>query len=170
MNPVWFTIMCMQSNQNSHLKESMQSKHVPEHRVREAVNPRTGRRERVFVNLDAVYPDYTNPNVEVSFEELRAMRRGWMDKKWRPQKEPLRQISGNENSAAIDPARALPDDFNEKLTMKDADISAQQQAPESDAHHEAKAGKARKLKLREVKQETQTGKTALNKLDSCISW
>ncbi|GMG37190.1 unnamed protein product [Aspergillus oryzae] len=164
------TIFRDESNQNSHLKESMQSKHVPEHRVREAVNPRTGRRERVFVNLDAVYPDYTNPNVEVSFEELRAMRRGWMDKKWRPQKEPLRQISGNENSAAIDPARALPDEFNEKLTMKDADISAQQQAPESDAHHEAKAGKARKLKLREVKQETQTGKTALNKLDSCISW
>ncbi|KAB8270622.1 Mad3/BUB1 homology region 1-domain-containing protein [Aspergillus minisclerotigenes] len=158
MNPVWFTIICMQSNQNSHLKESLQSKHVPEHRVREAVNPRTGRRERVFVNLDAVYPDYTNPNVEVSFEELRAMRRGWMDKNWRPQKEPLRQISGNENSAGIDPARALPDEFNEKLTMKDADISAQQQAPESDAHHEAKAGKARKLKLREVKQETQTVK------------
>ncbi|KAE8373093.1 Mad3/BUB1 homology region 1-domain-containing protein [Aspergillus bertholletiae] len=152
------TIFRDESNQNSHLKESMQSKHVPEHRVREAVNPRTGRRERVFVNLDAVYPDYTNPNIEVSFEELRAMRRGWMDKKWRPHKEPLRQITGNENSIGVDPIRALPEEFDEKLTMRDADISARQQVSEVDAHHEAKAGKARKLKLREVKQETQTVK------------
>ncbi|KAE8392136.1 checkpoint protein kinase [Aspergillus alliaceus] len=152
------TIFRDESNQSSHLKESMQSKQIPEHRVREAINPRTGRRERVFVNLDAVYPDHTNPKIEVSFEELRAMHRGWMDKKWLPHKEPLRQISGNEKFIGIDPAKALPTEFDEKLTIKDTGLSAQQQAADANAHHEGKASKSRKLKLREVKGETQTVK------------
>ncbi|KAE8350022.1 Mad3/BUB1 homology region 1-domain-containing protein [Aspergillus coremiiformis] len=147
-----------ESNQNLHMKGSMQSKQVPEHRVREAINPRTGRRERVFVDLGAVYPDDRDPSIEVSFEELRAIRRGWMDKQWRPHKEPLRQISGNENSVGIDPARVLPQEFDEKLTFRDTDLPAQQQTGDSDAHHEGKAGKSRKLKLREVKGETQTVK------------
>lgn len=73
----------------------MQAKQLPDHHVREAVNPRTGRRERVFVNLEAVYPDYKDPTKEVSFEELRAMHRGWMDKDWRPQKAPFKKIPGN---------------------------------------------------------------------------
>ncbi|KAE8150963.1 checkpoint protein kinase [Aspergillus avenaceus] len=140
-----------ESNSKLQMKESMQSKAIPEHRVREAINPRTGRRERVFVNLDAVYPDYKNPSVEVSFEELRALSRGWMDKKWRPHKEPLRQISGNENHVE----RGLPEQFDEKLTMKDADVSAQQQA---DAPTKDKSSKSQKLKVREVKGETQTVK------------
>ncbi|KAF7594214.1 hypothetical protein BBP40_009918 [Aspergillus hancockii] len=69
--------------------------------------------------------------------------RGWMDRKWRPQKEPLGLISGN------GAARELPKDFEEKLVIKDA---------HSDVQHEAKESKARKLKLREVKGETQTVK------------
>lgn len=129
----------------------MQSKHVPEHRVREATNPRTGRRERVFVNLDAVYPDYFNAHVEVSFEELRAMKRGWLDKDWRSHKEPLKQISGNENM--VDQDRELPEEFHRKLTVKDSEPSSQQQAADLDG----KSGKSRKLKVREVRGETQTG-------------
>lgn len=102
----------------------MQSKPVPEHRVREAINPRTGRRERVFVDLAAVYPDYKNPNIEVSFEELRALKRGWMDKDWRANKEPLKQISGNAAQGESDSSKptglgvdkGLPDQFQQKLT------------------------------------------------------
>ena len=133
----------------------MQSKHVPEHRIREAVNPRTGRRERVFVDLDAVYPDIANPGNELSFEELRAMSRGWMSKNWRAQKEPLRQITGNEQQ--VDPGldRDFSDQFHHKLTVKDVDSHA----AEHDAVMEKKSKKAQKLKLREVKGETQTGKS-----------
>ncbi|PLB41180.1 putative checkpoint protein kinase (SldA) [Aspergillus candidus] len=142
-----------ESNSNAENNEPMQSKHVPEHRIREAVNPRTGRRERVFVNLDAVYPDIANPCNEVSFEELRAMNRGWMNKNWRAQKEPLRQITGNEQ---VDPSldRDLPEQFHHKLTVKDVDPHA----AEHDAVMEKKSKKAQKLKLREVKGETQTVK------------
>ncbi|KAI9868646.1 MAG: hypothetical protein M1813_004496 [Trichoglossum hirsutum] len=44
----------------------------------EQINPRTGKAERVFVNLEACYPNPEDPNTELSFEELRAIRRGWI--------------------------------------------------------------------------------------------
>jgi checkpoint serine/threonine-protein kinase len=108
----------------------------------------------VFVDLDAVYPDYKNPNHEVSFEELRAIKRGWMDMDWRAQKEPLKQISGNATQTE-DPQvdKILPEQFKQKLNLKNADEAASSQHPETDA----KGVKARKLKVREVKAETQTG-------------
>ncbi|KAA8644381.1 hypothetical protein EYZ11_001373 [Aspergillus tanneri] len=152
------TIFRDESNSSLQTKDAEQSKHVPEHRVREAINPRTGRRERVFVNLDAVYPDYTNPNKEVSFEELRAMSRGWMDMNWRSQKEPLKQISGNENIIDHRLNRDLPEEFNQKLIIKDPDTSAPHPVTDLDGTNEGKTGKARKWKFREVRGETQTVK------------
>ncbi|KAH0556847.1 hypothetical protein GP486_005365 [Trichoglossum hirsutum] len=44
----------------------------------EQINPRTGKAERVFVNLEACYPNPEDPSTELSFEELRAIRRGWI--------------------------------------------------------------------------------------------
>jgi checkpoint serine/threonine-protein kinase len=44
-------------------------------------NPKTGRLECVFVNLEAVYPQSIESS-EYSFEELRARHRGWMNKQW----------------------------------------------------------------------------------------
>lgn len=58
---------------------------TPPHHERTVVNPRTGKMERVFVNLEAVYPDPEDLTVEFSFEELRAMKRGWFDVDWRKQ-------------------------------------------------------------------------------------
>lgn len=144
------------------MKEPVQTKHVPEHRVSEAINPRTGRRERVFVNLEAVYPDIRNPSHEISFEELRAMSRGWMGKNWSSKKQPLKQISGNasnersmEKLADKTPEQELPDQFNQKLALND---SQQSQSPSNqDENRKSKAGKSQKLKVREVKGETQTG-------------
>ncbi|KAL4797706.1 Mad3/BUB1 homology region 1-domain-containing protein [Aspergillus venezuelensis] len=143
-----------ESKSDSSFKEEIKSKPVPEHRIREAINPRTGRRERVFVDLDAVYPDYKNPNIEISFEELRAMQRGWLDKNWRASKEPLKQISGN--ATQLEQEKGLPDQLQQKLTLKDTDGHALHQPIDSERTQEAKAGKARKTKMREVKGETQT--------------
>ncbi|KAL4911098.1 hypothetical protein BDW74DRAFT_5656 [Aspergillus multicolor] len=146
-----------ESKSDLSVKDEMQSKPVPEHRIREAVNPRTGRKERVFVDLAAVYPDYRNPNVEFSFEELRAMKRGWMDKDWH-QKRPLKQISGNAVHADenLPDENALPDQFQEKLTLNGTDGHALNQPIVSENAHESKPGKGGKLKVREVKAETQT--------------
>ncbi|KAK0913767.1 protein kinase [Friedmanniomyces endolithicus] len=48
------------------------------------VNPKTGRQEFVFVNLDVVYPQAGKAGAEFCFEELRARRRGWLDRDWSP--------------------------------------------------------------------------------------
>jgi checkpoint serine/threonine-protein kinase len=45
-------------------------------------NPKTGRLECVFVNLEAVYSQAGGSKSEYSFEELRARHRGWTDRQW----------------------------------------------------------------------------------------
>ncbi|KAI1488709.1 Mad3/BUB1 homology region 1-domain-containing protein [Biscogniauxia mediterranea] len=46
------------------------------------VNPQSGKRERIYVNLEAVYPTPEEPGTELSFEELWAASRGWLDASW----------------------------------------------------------------------------------------
>ncbi|KAF2863004.1 hypothetical protein K470DRAFT_274965 [Piedraia hortae CBS 480.64] len=50
-------------------------------------NPKTGRMDCVFVNLETVYPEVDGSRREYCFEELRAQHRGWLDQDWSP-KEP----------------------------------------------------------------------------------
>ena len=63
----------------------------------QSVNPRTGRVERVFVNLELVYPNPDDPTAEeYCFEELRARARGWIGRDWKKERReavegPLRQ-------------------------------------------------------------------------------
>lgn len=161
-------IACKQSNPNSSFQEQEEKvqfapKHVPDHHVRDAVNPRTGRRERVFVDLESVYPDCRNPEYEVSFEELRAIKRGWMSKIWRPEKGPLQTISGNAGLTEPHSAKVegpiteddLPQQFDEKLTVNSRPFQTQQQ----DGIYDGKSGKSRRFK---IQGETQTSKSAPN--------
>jgi checkpoint serine/threonine-protein kinase len=135
----------------------MPPKEVPEHHVREAINPRTGRRERVFVDLESVYPDRTNPAHEISFEELRAMKRGWMDKNWLQQKEPLQQISGNASSTESllgksQSSDELPEHLGQNLTAANHTQSQYQ-----DDGHRGKSGKTSRTKIKGETTQTQTG-------------
>lgn len=45
-------------------------------------NPANGKKERVFVDLQAVYPSPEEPGTELSFEEVWAANRGWLDQTW----------------------------------------------------------------------------------------
>ncbi|CAN8098934.1 unnamed protein product [Discula destructiva] len=45
-------------------------------------NPATGKKEHVFVDLNAVYPSPEEPGSELSFEEIWAANRGWLDQTW----------------------------------------------------------------------------------------
>jgi len=73
---------CMQSSKKAflpkHLAKSTSGKIDNYQCVR---NPKTGRLECVFVNLEAVYPQSARSS-EYSFEELRARHRGWTNKTW----------------------------------------------------------------------------------------
>jgi checkpoint serine/threonine-protein kinase len=113
------------------------------------------------VNLQAVYPDYKNPNLEVCFEELRAASRGWLNKDWRKPKKPLKEIpsnsagrasssDGNEN---ID--RSLAQDVKQKLSLEE-------RSPQ-DERRERRLSKVKKIKVREI-GETQTSKCLAQQL------
>jgi hypothetical protein len=46
------------------------------------------------VNLEACYPNPEDPSTELSFEELRATRRGWMDKLWTREEGKSHEVCG----------------------------------------------------------------------------
>ena len=107
--------------------------------------------------MEAVYPDFPDETVEYSFEELRALRRGWLNKAWTPAQSPLRSISGNSQK------RGKPLDVTlsdiENLTHEFKDTSLINTSTQSIVGMPgSKPTKARRMKIREVKQETQTGK------------
>ena len=136
----------------------------------EAVNPRTGKIERVFVNLEAVYPNPDDLNEEYSFEELRARHRGWLDKKWSREKP----VSSTEApSQAPNASSPLPTSENSTQNVSASiasELSPQDGTTEvigdhtlsdilgtKDAPKSAKTQRGRRKKVMEVKAETQTG-------------
>jgi checkpoint serine/threonine-protein kinase len=52
------------------------------------VNPANGKRERVFVDLRAIYPTPDEPGTELSFEEVWAANRGWLGRGWEDEELP----------------------------------------------------------------------------------
>lgn len=46
------------------------------------VHPQTGKKEYIFVDLEAIYPTPDEPGSELSFEEVIAAHRGWLDQTW----------------------------------------------------------------------------------------
>ncbi|KEY71641.1 hypothetical protein S7711_08107 [Stachybotrys chartarum IBT 7711] len=46
------------------------------------VHPQTGKKERIFVDLTAIYPTPDELGTELSFEEIMAANRGWLDQSW----------------------------------------------------------------------------------------
>lgn len=74
---------CFYVFQNESNLDTEPAKLHPLREHQQALNPRTGRLEVVFVDLEKVYPNHEDPmSVEYSFEELRARHRGWLDKDW----------------------------------------------------------------------------------------
>jgi checkpoint serine/threonine-protein kinase len=72
--------ICIQTKSNSN-NENSKSHPLREHQ--QALNPKTGRLEIVYVDLEKVYPNHDDPmSEEYSFEELRAKHRGWLDHDW----------------------------------------------------------------------------------------
>jgi|SRR5436190_11363936 len=154
--------LCIQSS--SRVPESIVLKDKL-HNGGQTVNPRTGKVERVFVNLEAIYPDRENPTHEMSLEELRAVSRGWMDKDWsRQRKKVLKEVSGNiscrvpsaQNVEDHSESKTLSAELHEKLVIADKSQPLGEAADVVEVHRDGRGGKARRLKLREIKGETQT--------------
>ena len=127
-------------------------------------NARTGRIERVFVNLEAVYPNDNDHNEEMSFEELRAKSRGWISRDWaaeskqriaeatqiREAEERLSTVaSTKETVTVLQRARPKPELQSGSDMQLETTIAV-------DIGGEGRAGRPKKTKIREVKGETQT--------------
>ncbi|KAI9851196.1 MAG: hypothetical protein M1824_002815, partial [Vezdaea acicularis] len=132
------------------------------------VNARTGRLERVFVNLQALYPDPSDPSTEMSLEELRAKSRGWLSKDWSKKENPLLKSSPLDVPAEV-PCGDIEEDsvdvldassFPETVATKEQEnLDSIPKAKET--NREERQGRSRKLKVMEIKGETQTVQTKL---------
>ena len=140
------------------------------------MNPRTGKIERVFVNLDAVYPNADDISEEYSFEELRAKHRGWLSRNWRqdavtpsglppfqagaPQQEEVGKIriEQKDEVTTLEPPQQ---DASTELTGDQtiSDITESRDDPKG-----TKAPRGRRKKVMEVKGETQTSNTTSTSL------
>ncbi|KAI1979244.1 protein kinase [Ophidiomyces ophidiicola] len=132
------------------------------HTQKERINARTGKAERVFVNLAAIYPDPKNPTYEMSLEELRALSRGWMNKDWSKQKKiALKETSSNKYKQPV--TRVNGKVPSNKLEPTGAPVTEECQLDKENHRavemcQDVKEEKPRKLKVREIKGETQTVK------------
>lgn len=131
------------------------------------MNPRTGKLERVFVNLAAVYPNADDPNEELSFEELRARSRGWLDKDWTAdrQKSNQSQMTSQPAVQSISSPPTVDDvvagdtqESQQTFSVIEQDDSKHELTSVKEVPREGKAGRPKKMKVMEVKGETQTSK------------
>jgi checkpoint serine/threonine-protein kinase len=175
----WRLPFCIQTKSNP-IDENSKSHPLREHQ--QALNPKTGRLEVVFVDLEKVYPNYENPmSEEYSFEELRAQHRGWLDYDWaairrkeqdeamkaaeaaRPKTSPLalKQIDEQPPEPKTVPLKGSIDDDlagnDENMPPSQEDMEKAKAARR--ARREEKANRTRKIKVmdvKEVRSETQT--------------
>lgn len=118
------------------------------------VNPHSGRRERVFVNLEAVYPTPEEPGTELSFEELWAASRGWLDVSWEDESVVEESLPQDENNPDVD---LLSQRVAEKLVVHHDVVMLDENGAIKD---QARPVKPRKKKLMEV-NETQISQLLL---------
>lgn len=161
------------------------------------VNPRTGKTECVFVNLEAVYPNADDPYAEeYSFEELRARHRGWLNYDWatirREEEEAARrkaqsiihvhkdeedsiseQFRSKEAAASLAKGLQVSLPLNDVNDVNDENDENDENAPPSQEEieearlakklrREERANRTRKIKVMEVRAETQTGKALIH--------
>jgi checkpoint serine/threonine-protein kinase len=116
-----------------------------------------GRTERIFVNLEAIYhaPDIVGS--ELSLEELRASRRGWLSKIWEPEiplklEDSLDLHTGNEESSVnVD---EIVREVSEKLVIARDPVTLDENGVTKETGRE---GRGRRMKIKEV-NETQISK------------
>lgn len=110
--------------------------------------------------MDAVYAE---DGSEFSFEELRAFHRGWLGLDWRHEKTQVFEENANSKTEAYNYKTREPEDlenltcsFGQKIDITESTTQSQESVKDGKAHRQ------KKIKVREIKQETQTVKTRLD--------
>ncbi|KAF1949315.1 hypothetical protein CC80DRAFT_599061 [Byssothecium circinans] len=160
----------------------------------QAVNPKTGRLEIVYVDLQKVYPNREDPmSEEYSFEELRARHRGWLDLDWaairREEQEKARQpveasaskpakpksspLAHKEQQRESPKPQTVPlkgsidddNDMNDE-NMPPSQVDVEKTKAAKKARREERANRTRKIKVMEVKEIRGETQTIQTNLDS----
>lgn len=114
----------------------------------------------MFVNMDAVYSE---DGSEFSFEELRALHRGWSGMNWKRNRIQIFQENANTKTEPEKYKSKEPEDLENLTCNFDQKLDLDESAPQpQEGTRESKTHKQKKIKLREIKQETQTVKTRLD--------
>ncbi|KAI4164945.1 MAG: hypothetical protein LQ342_001578 [Letrouitia transgressa] len=131
----------------------------------EVRNPKTGKVERVYVNLEAVYPNPHDATEEMSFEELRAKARGWTDRHWATEKiqQGTCEVRSLENtSSLVETKESVVSNQVQHATLSQESTTGPTETISMDEPvHELKNRRNKRTKVLEVKGETQTIKTNL---------
>lgn len=118
------------------------------------------------MNLEVVYPNPNDPNEEMSFEELRAKSRGWISRNWAAERL-LPKIDDSASHGADENKNSQASDLLVECTLvsnieNHSTITAAAEervdAISEEPSRVSKTGRAKKMKVMEVKAETQTGK------------
>lgn len=123
------------------------------------VNSQSGKRERIFVNLEAIYPTPEEPGTELSFEELWAANQGWLGVCWEDgsfieeQQEPP-------SRGQLSEVDLLSQQVAEKLVVHQDIVELDENGAIKD---QPKPGKSKKKKVIEV-NETQISRFNLTHL------
>jgi len=121
------------------------------------VNPKNGRNEHVFVDLEALYPTPEILGTELCFEELIAGHRGWLNKVWKPENSRKLKIpSGSqekteETNVNID---NISRGVSQKLVISRDTVMLDENGAKK---YQGREGKGRRMKIKEV-NETQISK------------
>lgn len=124
------------------------------------MNPRNGRSERIFVNLEAIYPTPDAIGSELSFEELRASHRGLLSKVWKPEPK-SKVVDENSTSELQDRTEesglridTIDQSHTGKLIIAGDAVVLDENGVAKEGSRE---GRSRKMKIKEV-NETQISK------------
>ena len=128
---------------------------------------RPNRTERTFVDFKSVYPGDTDSSEEMSFEEQRANVRGWLNKDWNPvhvKTVPESSLPSNPRITVQQRSLATPetDDSSPRQSLSYRAGNGPTETTlavniDGDGH----STRQRKIKVKEVKSETQTSGSKL---------
>lgn len=140
---------------------------VPLHIV-QMTKSHAGKAERVFVDLEAIYPNPHDPSEEMSIEEVRAACRGWLQKRW-PKSHALTDVNNRESQMQLrgghknmrDAVRLDNAAENKAMDVEDGNAmieTMQEGFADEDCSPVYRTQGGQRLGFMEVKGETQTSK------------
>jgi len=126
------------------------------------INPQSGKKERVFVDLQAIYPTPEEPGSELSFAEVWAAKRGLLDHCW-DENEDEAELALESDSPQVD---ALCEAVPTKLVIHHDVVLLDENGGLKEAQRDV--GRPRKKKVMEV-NETQISEFFLSFLEFFFS-